>query len=213
MAAKSSVHYAQDTNQWAKPDRPFPTLHRVFALLPEEPPMPTAAVWTVGYGAWPTARRAERLVEALSSRGVTRLVDVRLNPCASAVKPGPYGPKPWTLQTGAAGIASTLNAAGIAYEWLVELGNPQRHDRSMTILRAHLADVKGDWPVHRGLVRLATLVQTSGDVVALLCACADYHACHRTLIARALAHLHFDGALEIFDTRTGKLITLDGDVA
>ena len=112
--------------------------------------MTEPTLWTIGYGGWPTTVRAERVVAALSSRGVTRLVDVRLNPCASNTKPGRYGPKPWTLQAGRSGIASTLKAAGIAYEWLVELGNPQRHDKAMTILREHLADREGGWPVHRG---------------------------------------------------------------
>ena len=87
--------------------------------------------------------RAERLVAALVQRGVTRLVDVRLNPSASDVKPGRYGPKPWTLQPGRSGIVGLLEAAGIAYEWLVELGNPQRHDPMMAVLRAHLADPAG----------------------------------------------------------------------
>ena len=146
-----------------------------------------ATLWIVGYGGWPVSVRAGRLVEALSGRGVTRLVDVRLNPSASDVKPGRYGPKPWTLQAGRAGIVGLLGDGGIAYEWLVELGNPQRHDPSMAVLRDHLADPDGGWPVHRGLERLAELVRRPGEVVALLCACADYRTCHRTVIARALA--------------------------
>src|SRR3989442_587091 len=95
-------------------------------------------LWIVGYGGWPTSARAERLVSALSQRGVSRLVDVRLNPCASDVKEGRYGPKPWTLQSGRSGIVGLLNSAGLAYEWLMELGNPQRHDPAMAVLRKHL---------------------------------------------------------------------------
>lgn len=162
-------------------------------------------LWTVGYGAWPASVRSERLVAALLEHGVTRLVDVRLNPCASGVKKGLYGPKPWTLQTGKAGIAHLVNSAGIAYEWLVELGNPQRHDRSMAVLREHLADRDGGWPVHRGLDRLSKLVATTDEVVALLCACADFRACHRTLVARALA-AHTDDGLLIRDCRSGQQI-------
>src|SRR5215212_8930956 len=115
------------------------------------------ALWTVGYGGWPSPVRAERLVAVLLGRGVSRLVDVRLSPCASAVKPGRYGPKPWTLQAGGDGIVGLLEPEGIAYEWIVELGNPQRQDRRMAVLRKHLADPRGHWPVHRGLDRLEAL--------------------------------------------------------
>lgn len=163
-------------------------------------------LWTVGYGAWPTSARAEGLVSILLERGVTRLVDVRLNPCASDMRQGRYGPKPWTLQTGQAGIAGLARGAGIAYEWLVELGNPQRHDKSMAVLRAHLADPDGGWPVHRGLDRLGELVATAGETVALLCACADFRTCHRTLVARALAARRGEGRLVIRDCRTGQSI-------
>ena len=163
-------------------------------------------LWLVGYGAWPVAARAERLVAALGSRGVTRLVDVRLNPSASGVLPGPYGPKPWTLQAGRSGIVGLLADAGIAYDWLVELGNPQRHDPAMAVLRDHIADPDGGWPVHRGLALLAPLVRRPAEVVALLCACPDHRTCHRTVVARALAALHFDGRLLIRDLRTGERV-------
>lgn len=154
-------------------------------------------LWTVGYGAWPVSIRAERLVRSLVDRGVTRLVDVRLNPSSADTREGRYGPKPWTLQAGTLGIVGLLAAAGVSYEWLVELGNPQRHDKAMTVLRAHLADPLGEWPVNRGLERLATLVRRPAEVVAILCACADDRACHRTLIARALAEREFGGRLVI----------------
>jgi hypothetical protein len=167
----------------------------------ETPPYP---LWLVGFGAWPTPNRAGRLVATLAERKVSRLVDVRLNPCASDVKEGRYGPKPWTLQAGRAGIANLLEEAGIAYEWLVELGNPQRHDKEMRVLHEHLADPNGGWPVHRGLSRLADLVRKPGEVVALLCACADGWACHRTVIARALADREFAGRLMIRDLRSGE---------
>jgi hypothetical protein len=163
-------------------------------------------LWMVGYGGWPTSVRAGRLVAALSGRGTTRLVDVRLNPCASDVKPGRYGPKPWTLQPGGSGIVGLLGPAGIAYEWMAELGNPQRHDPAMAVLREHLADPGGGWPVDRGLERLAGLVRRPGEVVALLCACADDRACHRTVIARALSERAFAGRLIIRDVRSGREI-------
>lgn len=162
-------------------------------------------LWLVGYGAWPAATRAARLVEALRGRGVTRLVDVRLNPCASDPTPGrPYGPKAWNLQAGSAGIAGLLAGGGIGYTWLVELGNPQRQDPAMAVLRSQLADPSGGWPVHRGLDRLAEMIRRGDETLALLCACGDGRTCHRTVIAEALAARHFAGALarrEVVDAR------------
>lgn len=155
-------------------------------------------LWTIGYGAWPVATRAEKLMAALKAQRVTRLIDVRLNPCASDPTPDrPYGPKPWNLQAGPGGIVPLLESAGIAYEWIVELGNPQRQDPAMRILRAHLDDPTGDWPVHRGLQRLAERVGEPGQRLALLCACAEAARCHRTTIARALSVRHFGAALAI----------------
>src|SRR5262249_20294734 len=131
-------------------------------------------LWTVGYGAWPVATRAGRLVAALGKAGVNLLVDVRHSPCASDPVPGrPYAPRPRNLQADpAGGIVGLLGGAGIAYEWMVELGNPQRQDPAMAVLRAQLDDPAGLWPVHRGLERLAEVVRRPGRTVALLCACA-----------------------------------------
>ncbi len=165
-------------------------------------------LWLIGYGGWPPAKRASGLVEALRGRGVTRLVDVRLSPCASdPIEGRPYSPKPWNLQAGHAGLVGLLEEAGIAYEWLVELGNPQRRDPAMAVLRSHLADPLGGWPVHRGLDRLASLVERPGEFVAILCACEDWRTCHRTLVARALSDRHFGGKLVLGDARSGEPIS------
>lgn len=155
-------------------------------------------IWTVGYSAWPAEVRARRLIAALQAAGVTRLVDTRISPCASALAVGaPYGPREWNLQAPGNGIVPLLERAGIGYEWAVELGNPQKRDPAMTILRAHIADRAGGWPVHRGLVRLAEAVRTEGQAVALLCGCAQAESCHRTLIAKTLSELHFGGSLVV----------------
>jgi hypothetical protein len=175
----------------------------VLARQTDAPP----TLWLAGYGAWPVATRAERLIGSLRAHHVTCLVDVRLNPCASDVKPGRYGPKPWTLQSSGAGIDGLLASAGIAYEWIVELGNPQRHDRAMAVLREHLADPERRWPVHRGLDRLAELATRPGEVIALLCACADYRSCHRTLIARALLARLAKEPWQVRDLRHGESVT------
>jgi Domain of unknown function DUF488 len=173
----------------------------------ESEPSDIPELWLAGSGAWPVARRAGSIVEALRARGVTRLVDVRHSPCASDPTAGrPYGPKPWNLQAGGSGLVGLLEPSGIAYEWLVELGNPQRRDPSMAILRSHLADPEGGWPVHRGLELLADRVRRAGESVAILCACEDSRTCHRLVIARALADRHFGGRLRLLDLKTGAAI-------
>src|ERR687893_1749886 len=107
------------------------------------------SLWTVGYNAWPAPVRAERLVAALMGRGVTRVIDIRLNPCGSDAEEGRwYGPKPWTLQPGNAGIVGLLLEAGIAYDWFVELGNPQRRDRRMAVLPGDLKKPEKWLPGH-----------------------------------------------------------------
>ncbi|QDV34853.1 DUF488 domain-containing protein [Tautonia plasticadhaerens] len=166
-------------------------------------------LWTVGYGAWPAADRADRLARALSDRGIGLLVDVRIGPCPSDLDPErTYGPRPWHLRAEGSGegIVALLADRGIAYEWVVELGNPQRQDPAMAVLRSHLDDPSGRWPVHRGLSRLADLVRSSAPPVALLCACADPARCHRSLVAEALSDRHFGGLLPIRDVRTGRLL-------
>lgn len=165
-------------------------------------------LWLAGYGAWPTSSRAAGLVEALRSAGVALLVDVRHSPCASDPTPGrPYGPRPWNLQAGPGGIVGLLAEGGIAYEWIVELGNPQRRDPTMAVLRCQIDDPAGGWPVHRGLNRLAERVRSDGGPVALLCACQDGRTCHRTVVAEALNAAHFGGMLilrEVNPARGGR---------
>jgi hypothetical protein len=164
-------------------------------------------LWLAGSGAWSASSRAGSLVEALRLRGVTRLVDVRHGPCSSDPTEGrPYGPKPWNLRADGSGLVGLLAGAEIAYEWMVELGNPQRRDPLMAVLRSHLADPSAGWPVHRGLGLLADRVRSPGQAVAILCACGDHRTCHRLVIGRALADRHFGGSLTLLDLKTGSTI-------
>jgi uncharacterized protein (DUF488 family) len=154
-------------------------------------------LFTVGYGTWPASQRLEKLVGSLKRAGVTMLVDVRHSPCAAVTKPGSlYGPKPWNLQV-SGGIRDALSADGIQYVWLVELGNPQKNDPNMEVLKAHLADTAAGWPVHRGLANLAGIVERNPSRCCIMCACEKYDGCHRRLIAEALREGHFRGRLEI----------------
>jgi uncharacterized protein (DUF488 family) len=141
-------------------------------------------LFTIGYGYWPTSRRMDSMIASLKCAGVQLLIDTRHSPCASQIQPGgTYGPHEWNLQAGSKGLTHHLAEEGIDYRWLVELGNPQKNDPAMTILREHLASRDAQWPVNRGLALLAEILSETGPC-ALLCACADYRHCHRTVVAR-----------------------------
>jgi uncharacterized protein (DUF488 family) len=144
-------------------------------------------LFTIGYNAWTARERMERMVHALLEAGVTMLVDIRHSPCPSDPSGRTmYGPKPWSLQQ-EGGLLAELEKLGLRYAWLLELGNPQKNDREMAILKWHLADRDHAWPVHRGLLQLGKLVG-EGHVCCLLCACAKYDQCHRQLIVDAFCH-------------------------
>jgi len=154
-------------------------------------------VYTVGYGAWKTAGRMGGLIAGLQRSGVTTLIDTRHSPCASSTNPDSfYGPKDWNLQT-TGGIADALARNGIRYLWLVELGNPQKNDPAMQVLKWQLADENGAWPIHRGLQQLAALVRDQPNSCCILCACEKYEECHRRLVAEALRDRYFGGELPI----------------
>jgi uncharacterized protein (DUF488 family) len=153
-------------------------------------------LYTIGYGRWPAPRRMKSMIEALQAAGVRLLVDTRHSPCSSNVEPGSnYGPREWNLQAGDAGIAHLLEAAGIEYRWLGELGNPQKNDHTMTILREHLVSHDDRWPVNRGLKLLREILNSRP--CALLCACVDWRQCHRTVIAEAMRERYPELAIEI----------------
>ena len=141
---------------------------------------------TLGYGRWPAKIRGPRLVQALKRARVELLVDIRHSPCASNLDPAHhYGPREWHVQPAGSGIVTLLQDAGVNYLWLVELGNPQKTDPEMEVLRAHLSDPAGGWPVHRGLEILRRLVLDERKRCCLMCACEKYEGCHRKVVAEA----------------------------
>lgn len=148
-------------------------------------------LYTMGYQKWQPAARARRIQEHLLVAGVSRVIDIRINPSSSDLSPSSnYGPREWHLRTAGTGIVSLLrdpgNGIDVDYSWVAELGNPQKQDKEMLILRAHLQDQNSGWPVHRGLDLLEAFIQ-GGDVCCLLCACKEYEKCHRQIIANAMA--------------------------
>jgi len=144
-------------------------------------------LFSVGYQRWPASNRWERLTRSLQAHRVEVLVDVRHSPCSSELDPSSnYGPRDWHLQADGRGIAHRLREAGIEYLWLGELGNPQKRDAAMRILREQLADRSGRWPVHRGIELLRQVLLVQRKRCCLMCACAKYDSCHRRLIVEAL---------------------------
>jgi uncharacterized protein (DUF488 family) len=139
------------------------------------------------------------MLGALKAAQVDTVVDIRHSPCPANSNPkSNYGPQGWHLLAGGVGLDGHLRQAGIEYLWLGELGNPQKNDKDMAILRQHLAEQERAWPVNRGLLVLKELVD-EGKTCCLLCACKDYEACHRKLIAETLRQRFYGGELEIED--------------
>jgi len=144
---------------------------------------------TIGY----EAGTQPGLIAALQAAGATVLADVRA--LANSRKPG-FAKR---------GLAAALEGAGIAYWHLPALGTPAagrvaaragRTAEMHRIFRAHLAGVEPQ-------AALAALAErTRREPVCLLCLEDDPAACHRTLVAEAVAattgaairHLHPAGA-------------------
>ena len=156
-------------------------------------------LFTLGYGRWPADQRLENMLRALQAARVDILVDIRHSPCPSNTNPkSNYGPRDWHLLADGAGLDGHLRPTGIDYIWLGELGNPQKTDSRMEILRGHLASPETAWPVNRGLLLLEGLVD-AGKTCCLLCACKDYDLCHRKLIAETLRQRFYGDELKIKD--------------
>lgn len=126
---------------------------------------------TIGY----EGRNTAEFVEALTSAGVTLLVDVREN-AMSRVR----GFSKSRLQ-------EALAEAGIAYEHMKGLGNPKENrdalrsgdERAIAYFNKRLLNGSAD-----DLKRLGEVLQS--EHVALLCFERDHQTCHRSLIVDAL---------------------------
>ncbi|MGZ3402703.1 MAG: DUF488 domain-containing protein, partial [Phenylobacterium sp.] len=121
------------------------------------------------------------VIERLKSAGVELVIDVRA--VASSRKAGFSK----TL------LSSSLNAEGIGYVHLRELGTPKPgriaarkgHVAEMhEIFKAHMAE-----PAAQLQLAKATEFVRDGGKVALLCYEADAHACHRTIVAERICEV------------------------
>jgi uncharacterized protein (DUF488 family) len=125
---------------------------------------------TIGYQMAPQAA----LIETLKSAGVEVLIDVRA--VAASRRPG--------FSKGL--LSSSLEAAGIRYVHLRELGTPKpgrmaaragRTAEMRQIFEAHLAEPAAQ-------LQLAQAVEIAGQAkTAILCFCAEHDKCHRAIVA------------------------------
>lgn len=114
-------------------------------------------------------------VDALVADGVSRLVDVRLNPISR---------KPGFSKTA---LTAALSAAGIAYKHRPELGNPKPNRAGFSGEADALADARrvfSDWiarpAAQQALDALADAA--ASQRVAVLCFEADQGRCHRDIV-------------------------------
>lgn len=136
-------------------------------------PAPSAEPGLVGVGYEDQA--IESFVAGLVASGITRVVDVRLNPVSR--KPG----------FGRAALSQALAEHDIAYEHRPELGNPRDNREgfadSPARQAAYVMLLRAPGPA-RALDDLARLARRSR--VALLCFEADQNRCHRRLVLSAV---------------------------
>ncbi|GGC27798.1 hypothetical protein GCM10011504_02430 [Siccirubricoccus deserti] len=131
-------------------------------------------IFTIGYG----EATPDRVIATLRAAEVTTLVDVRA--IANSRKPG----------FSKTALSAALEAAGIGYLHLRPLGTPAagrvaaRSGRPAEMRRIFTAHLAGTEP-QAALAGLAE--RATRERVCLLCLEADPAACHRTLVAEAVA--------------------------
>jgi uncharacterized protein (DUF488 family) len=118
-------------------------------------------------------------VDELTAMGVSRLVDVRLNPISR---------KPGLSKTA---LRHVLAEAGIAYEHRRELGNPKVNRAGFAGAPTELTSARS---IFRNLLELPEAdkalheLAASGrtELVALLCYEADQRRCHRDVVLQEI---------------------------
>lgn len=134
-------------------------------------PVHQTGIIGIGY----EGRNVHELVNELAAMGVSRLVDVRLNPISR--KPG--------LSKSA--LRHALAEAGIDYEHCRELGNPKANRAGFAGAQPELTKARSifrtllDRPeADKALNELAMAGRT--ELVAILCFEADQRRCHRDVV-------------------------------
>lgn len=146
-------------------------------------------------------RTLAELIEILKAAHATRLIDVRLNP-VSRVK-----------GFSKSRLREAVEAAGIVYEHLPELGNPKDNragyakPTEMAARRAHeryFRDVAGSAEGARALDYIADRVD-EGEVVYVLCFERDQECCHRTQVIDEV-ELRREGLAELTGARVALAV-------
>ena len=133
--------------------------------------MTPRVAFTVGY----EGSSVDELVDTLALAGVTLVVDTRLHPTSR--RPDFRRSK----------LAETLEAAGMRYESKPSLGVPKRI-RPLARSRPWMFAMAYRGVLSRARVEVdSTIAATATDCVALLCFEVDPEACHRGLLASAMA--------------------------
>jgi uncharacterized protein (DUF488 family) len=134
------------------------------------------AIFTIGY----EKAKPEEFVAALTRAGVSLVLDVR--------------DKAWSRRPDYIGrrLAARLEAAGIAYRWMPELGTPEAGRKAaksgdMDGWRRSLDDRLAGAEGQAALAHAAALAGERS--AALLCLEADPARCHRSIVAERLAEL------------------------
>lgn len=139
------------------------------------------AVWTVGH----STRSLEELLALLAENGIEALADVRRYP----------GSRRWP-HFAREPLAQALDASGLAYVWLPELGGRRSPsaDSPNTAWRSAAfrgyADYMATEPFADGLDQLVNLA--CGLRTAVMCAESLWWRCHRGLISDVLRWIGFD---------------------
>jgi uncharacterized protein (DUF488 family) len=130
-------------------------------------------IWTIGH----STRPIEDFIAALQGHGIRLLVDVR-------TFPGSKRYPQFNKET----LAESLNAQGIRYEHLPELGGrrkPKADSRNTAWRNASFrayADYMETEEFRKGIERLLDLANEFGET-AIMCAEAVWWRCHRSLIS------------------------------
>jgi uncharacterized protein (DUF488 family) len=148
-------------------------------------PAPVTRLLSVGYAGFATGAQ---LADALRAAGIERLVDVRA--LASSRRPG----------FSKTALAAALEAAGVEYVHMRELGNPRE---GRALYRAgRVAQGRAHYRRHLlGEARpaLERLAVAAGERrCALMCVERDPAQCHRTVIVEELARI-LGGELDVVE--------------
>ena len=124
--------------------------------------------YTIGYGGW----AAQDFLDTLTARGVTTIVDVRLQPNRAYMGT-------WVkAKTPEKGIERLLASVNVKYAWIPELGNLYKDENNWRELYAKHVALHGDQLIK-------SLLEIS-QPFALMCAERRVTDCHREYIAQLL---------------------------